>query len=207
LIPSIVIQLAERLSKEHATLLAEQEHLSRNIDHIKGIVVMQQSIATASGVLEKIRPGDLLCDALEMHSLGFEHNGIEVIRECANLPPMVVDRHKIMQVLVNLLTNAERAIVEARSRGGRINVSLKMAGDDRVRMSIADNGVGIPPENLTRIFSHGFTTRHDGHGFGLHSGALAAREMGGSLTVHSDGPGLGATFTLELPVRTTESLN
>jgi hypothetical protein len=96
LIPSIVIQLAERLSKEHATLLAEQEHLSRNIDHIKGIVVMQQSIATASGVLEKIRPGDLLCDALEMHSLGFEHNGIEVIRDCADLPPMVVDRHKIM---------------------------------------------------------------------------------------------------------------
>ena len=72
-------------------------------------------------------------------------------------------------------------------------------GDGRIRISVMDNGVGISPENLTRIFSHGFTTRKGGHGFGLHSGALAAREMGGSLTAHSDGPGRGATFTLELP--------
>ena len=65
-----------------------------------------------------------------------------------------------------------------------------------------DNGIGIPPENLTRIFNHGFTTRKDGHGFGLHSGALAAKEMGGSLTVHSGGTGQGAAFTLELPSTT-----
>jgi signal transduction histidine kinase len=64
---------------------------------------------------------------------------------------------------------------------------------------VRDNGVGIAPENLTRIFGHGFTTKKDGHGFGLHSGALAAKEMNGSLTVHSDGVGQGAAFTLELP--------
>ncbi len=66
-------------------------------------------------------------------------------------------------------------------------------------MQVADNGIGIDPENLTRIFQHGFTTRKAGHGFGLHSGALAAKELGGSLNVNSDGPGLGATFTLDLP--------
>jgi signal transduction histidine kinase len=59
---------------------------------------------------------------------------------------------------------------------------------------------GFHQENLIRIFSHGFTTRKDGHGFGLHSGALAAREMGGRLSVQSEGPGRGATFTLELPL-------
>jgi len=69
--------------------------------------------------------------------------------------------------------------------------------------SVVDNGVGIPPENLARIFQHGFTTRKDRHGFALHSGALAAQEMGGSLTPHSDGRGQGATFTLELPTDTT----
>jgi signal transduction histidine kinase len=67
-------------------------------------------------------------------------------------------------------------------------------------MTVSDNGVGIASENLTRIFNHGFTTRKDGHGFGLHSGALAAREMGGALWAQSDGPGKGATFTLELPL-------
>jgi signal transduction histidine kinase len=74
-------------------------------------------------------------------------------------------------------------------------------GEGRIKISVHDNGVGISPENLARIFNHGFTTRKDGHGFGLHSGALAAKEMGGSLTVHSDGPGKGASFTLELPVQ------
>jgi signal transduction histidine kinase len=73
-------------------------------------------------------------------------------------------------------------------------------GEGRIKIAISDNGVGIPAENLLRIFNHGFTTRKDGHGFGLHSGALAARELGGSLSVRSGGLGEGATFTLELPV-------
>jgi signal transduction histidine kinase len=79
-------------------------------------------------------------------------------------------------------------------------VRLKAVGAERVKVEIADNGVGIAPENLTRIFSHGFTTRKNGHGFGLHSGALAAKDMAGSLTAHSDGLGKGATFVLELPL-------
>jgi signal transduction histidine kinase len=69
-----------------------------------------------------------------------------------------------------------------------------------VRISVTDNGVGIRPEHLTHIFEHGFTTRKDGHGFGLHSGAIAAKEMGGSLAVYSAGPDQGATFTLSLPL-------
>jgi signal transduction histidine kinase len=71
---------------------------------------------------------------------------------------------------------------------------------DQIKVVVADNGIGIPPENLTRIFNHGFTTRKDGHGFGLHSGALAAKEMGGRLTARSEGPNKGATFILQLPM-------
>jgi signal transduction histidine kinase len=81
-----------------------------------------------------------------------------------------------------------------------VTVRIKQVGNDRVRVEITDNGVGIPPENLTRIFSHGFTTRKHGHGFGLHSSVLAAKEMGGTLTVQSEGVGKGATFILELPL-------
>jgi signal transduction histidine kinase len=70
-----------------------------------------------------------------------------------------------------------------------------------VKIWVSDNGIGILPENLTRIFNHGFTTRRNGHGFGLHSGALAAKELGGVLLAYSEGPGTGATFCLELPVQ------
>jgi two-component system, NtrC family, sensor kinase len=73
-----------------------------------------------------------------------------------------------------------------------------------VKIAVIDNGIGIPPENLTRVFEHGFTTRKEGHGFGLHNGALAAKQLGGSLTAYSDGPGKGAKFTLELPRRPRE---
>jgi signal transduction histidine kinase len=81
-----------------------------------------------------------------------------------------------------------------------VRIRVGAVGDNRIRIEVADNGMGIPAENLVRIFSHGFTTRKNGHGFGLHSGALAAKEMGGVLLVHSDGPGKGATFTLDLPI-------
>jgi signal transduction histidine kinase len=86
--------------------------------------------------------------------------------------------------------------------GNRIlNVRIYKDGADKVRIDVTDNGVGIPQENMTKIFTHGFTTKKDGHGFGLHSGALAAKELGGSLTVQSDGSGQGSTFTLVLPYK------
>lgn len=122
---------------------------------------------------------------------------------CANtaVPPVAIDRHKVLQILVNLVTNAKNAVSEADN--GEKRIFLRIDGQPGfVSISVADHGVGIPAENLTRIFEHGFTTRQDGHGFGLHSGALAAREMSGRLTGSSDGPGRGAVFTLELPVTT-----
>jgi signal transduction histidine kinase len=76
---------------------------------------------------------------------------------------------------------------------------VSRTAEGNVAITVRDNGIGIAPENLTRIFGHGFTTKKDGHGFGLHSGALAAKQMNGSLSVHSDGLGKGASFTLELP--------
>jgi signal transduction histidine kinase len=112
---------------------------------------------------------------------------------------MTVDKHKVLQILVNLIRNAKYACDESKREDKRI-ILLASAVDQRVIISVSDNGVGIPSENLQRIFEHGFTTRPGGHGFGLHSGALAAQSMGGTLTVHSDGLNLGARFTLELPL-------
>ena len=73
--------------------------------------------------------------------------------------------------------------------------------DDMVEISVKDNGVGIPKENLRKIFQHGFTTRSDGHGFGLHGSAIAATQMHGSLSVDSAGDDQGATFVLRVPIR------
>ena len=131
---------------------------------------------------------NLVEDALRILQSGFERHHIVLLRD-----------FEVLQILLNLLRNAKRAIDDAGKPERLIRIRIRRYGDDRVRIEVTDSGVGLAPENATRIFAHGFTTKLDGHGFGLHSGALAARQLGGSLWAESDGPGLGATFTLELP--------
>jgi signal transduction histidine kinase len=160
-----------------------------------------------SGVCENLAAAGLVEDALRMNAAAFDRHHIDVVREFAdNTPPVRVDRHKVLQILINLLRNAKYAMDAQSAKSGqakRLVVRVGVAFPDRVKITIADNGVGIDPENLTRIFNHGFTTKKDGHGFGLHSGANAAKEMGGTLTARSDGPGKGAEFALELPIITS----
>ncbi|ACB77407.1 ATP-binding protein [Opitutus terrae] len=198
--PSFVQQLAEQLARERDELLAEHNQLARGVDHIKEIVAMQQSYAQVSGLTERLSVAQLVDDALQMNVAGLSRHGIHVERHYEPVPDVVVDKHKVLQILVNLVHNAKYAmdVPEVTRRVLRIEIAL--AGPQQVRIVVRDTGVGIPPENLTRIFSHGFTTRKGGHGFGLHSGANAAREMGGQLTAASAGAGHGAAFTLLLPI-------
>jgi len=193
--------LSDHLAAEQAALLKEIDLLRNNVEHIKEIVAMQQSYAKVCGVSEQVKASDLLEDALRMHAGALMRHEVQVIREYdPQVSDVTTEKHKVLQILVNLVHNAKYACDESGRKDKRLTLRLANGGD-RVRISVTDNGVGIPAENLTRIFNHGYTTRKDGHGFGLHSGALAARELGGRLSAHSDGPGLGATFTLELPIQ------
>jgi two-component system NtrC family sensor kinase len=202
-LPGYLTLLAEHLQAEQAALVGELGSLQKNVEHIKEIVAMQQSYATFGGVKEMINVVNLVEDSLRMSEGALNRHGVEVVREFENVPSLNVEKHKILQILVNLLRNAKHACQESDRVDKRLTVRVAN-GAGRITIAVTDNGVGIPAENLTRIFNHGFTTRKDGHGFGLHSGALAAKELGGSLTVRSAGSGQGATFTLELPGPTQE---
>ncbi|MGA3182024.1 MAG: PAS domain S-box protein [Verrucomicrobiota bacterium] len=201
LLPSYLEQLAEHLASEQAGALEELAGLEKNIDHIKDIVAMQQSYAKVSGMTQKINVLDLVEDALRMNDRALIRHDVKLVREYDTPgPEITVDKHKVMQILINLVRNAKYACDDSGRPEKRL-VARVAQTPGTVKISIIDNGVGIPPENLTRIFNHGFTTRKNGHGFGLHSGALSAREMGGALVVQSEGLGKGATFTLELPLQ------
>lgn len=199
-IPTYLTGLAEQMAVEQAATVTEVDSLRRNVEHIKEIVAMQQSYAKASGVTEMIAVVDLVEDALGMNTGSMTRHGIEIIREYRDRPVVTVEKHKVLQILVNLIGNAKHACDDSGRTDKKITVRVT-ANDGGVVVAVSDNGIGIPAENLTRIFAHGFTTREHGHGFGLHNGALAARELGGSLTASSDGPGLGACFALELPFK------
>jgi C4-dicarboxylate-specific signal transduction histidine kinase len=192
-------QVSEHLAAERAAMLKELASLRNNIDHIKGIVTMQQSHARVSGVKESVPVVDLVEAALHINSASLQRHEVEIVREYESVPPLTSEKHKVLQILVNLVRNAKDACKASSRNDKRVWVRV-VNGNGSVKITVADNGVGIAAENMNRIFAHGFTTKVDGHGFGLHSGALAARELGGSLLAQSDGLDRGTQFTLELPI-------
>ena len=200
LILDYVDRLAAHLKSQQMRALEEVQNLRKNVEHIKSVVSMQQGYAKVAGVIETFRVTEVMEDAMKMNEETLENHHLKVVRDYDPAPLMVsTDRHKVLQVLINLIQNARQACDESTSNGKCI--TLRIAGGDGMALiSVTDDGVGVTPENRERIFNHGFTTRKNGHGFGLHSSALTAKEMGGDLQFQSDGPGKGATFTLLLPL-------
>jgi len=200
MLPEYLAGLAEVFTKEQEALLTELKELTQNIDHMKETISLQQSAAKIAGTREITTLAELAETALKLHANAYSRHGIKVERDYQDVPKVVIDRHRVLQILVNLLHNAKYACDEGGRPDKKVTVRIKRAENGFVRIEVADNGIGIAPENLTRIFEHGFTTRKDGHGFGLYSSAMAARDLGGTLTAYSDGIGKGATFVLEVPI-------
>jgi two-component system, NtrC family, sensor kinase len=199
-LPAFLGLVATHLADERVDILKELELLNTKVNHVKTIVSTQQSYAGVAGVTETVDVSTLLDDAMKLNSASLDRHRITVSREYDEIPPVRLDKQKSLQILVNLIKNAKDACTERVDLDERkLIVKAKVADDKTLQIHVIDNGVGIPPGNLTRIFSHGFTTKKTGHGFGLHSSANAAHELGGSLVAYSDGPGHGATFVLELP--------
>ncbi len=201
LLPGYLMKLSEHLSLEQTELIAELTALTSGVSHIKHIVSSHQSYAKEGSMAEALDPAALMEEALMISCESVRVPDVHLERKYAAVPLVNVDKHKLLQILVNLLSNARAALAGV---GPERNLSLTVArkSDDPLRLifRVEDNGVGIPQESLTRIFEHGFTTKSDGHGFGLHSSALAAQSLGGSLRVASDGWGKGATFTIDIPI-------
>jgi signal transduction histidine kinase len=202
-LPGYLNKLVATLAQEKQAVANELDSLTKSIDHIKEIVATQQSYSGVTSVIEPVQVKDLLEDALRMNAGSITHHQIRIVKEYADVPRVPLDKHLMLQILINLIGNAKHALNGGSQQPHQIKLKLDIAetaDGPRLRIRIEDNGEGIAPENLTRLFAHGFTTRKNGHGFGLHSCALAVKEMKGSITAFSDGLGRGAAFVLELPI-------
>jgi PAS domain S-box-containing protein len=206
LLPAYLRDISLALQREQEEMIAELEHQGRGIDHIRDVITMQQSYASRAGGVASVRISDLVEDAVRINEQKLARDNVIVARELAAVPKAQLDRARVLQILVNLIGNASDALRASPPEHRRITVRAGIGPGNRLRLSVRDEGEGISEVNLTRIFAHGFTTRKHGHGFGLHSCARAAAELNGTLAVHSDGPGRGATFTLELPLEGPEAL-
>ncbi len=198
-IPELISLLADAWVKEKKYLAAEISSLMKNVTHIKNIIMMQQSLSYAIGVTDEIIVAELIEDAIALNKMAYEKAFIDIIRDYQKIKKVVIDKIRVFQILMNLVKNGIEAVIEGNKKDKKLFIRLDEKDDAHFIIEVSDNGSGIAPENITKIFSHRFTTKKTGHGFGLHTSALYAEELGGSLTATSDGIGQGATFTLTLP--------
>ncbi|MBW1879790.1 MAG: GAF domain-containing protein, partial [Deltaproteobacteria bacterium] len=200
LVPEFLRLVSEQLGTEHHRMREDVAQLSQNVEHVRHVISAQQAFAGVSGVVEELVITELIDEAIRICGATRPWRDQRIVREIEEVPPLQLQRHQVLQILVNLIANARDALDDQVDAGDlRIIIGAKRM-DDRVHISVRDFGVGIAPENLDRVFNHGFTTKKTGHGFGLHSSAIAARQIVGELRVESDGPTRGATFILELPI-------
>jgi len=195
-IPDYLSALGARLLSDAQAVQSEFDAISGHIHYLRHIVQAQQSYATIGSVQDLIDVSDLLDTALTLKS--HELKGAEVRRDIGELPPVRADRYKLLQIIVNFIANACDAMAASRPRPARLTIHVH-AVLDQLEVTIEDSGVGIAPELLSRVWEYGFTTKKNGHGFGLHSAAVAAQQLGGSVRAQSNGVGHGARFSVSIP--------
>ncbi|HBP88640.1 MAG TPA: hypothetical protein DD706_13180 [Nitrospiraceae bacterium] len=203
-IPLFLNQVEVLLRQHFTDANKELEGLVSQLDHVNQIMATQKTLANATQVVEPVILGELIEQALLMNQPGFETAGIAITREILDVPQVLIDRHQVLQILFNLIRNAKDAM-QAQGVGSHRLTLLMVNHPDRegfVRIQVGDTGIGICPEHQTRIFAQTFGTNKKGKG--LHGCALAAKKLGGSLTAWSAGTGHGATFSLDLPMKTPE---
>jgi signal transduction histidine kinase len=197
-LPRFLRVLFNHLMEEKQLLFEQSQSLIKNIDHLKSIISTQQLYATSGGLLEPVEAETLFEDAVNLHTESFTRHGIKINRQYGTIPQVLLDKQRVMQIVINLVKNAKEAM-HSQNDGAKSMTLITRVDGDRLLFEVIDTGMGIAPEHLSKMFSHGFTTKASGHGFGLHSCANAANEMDGCLSCQSLGVGRGATFTLSLP--------
>ncbi len=201
--PAALDFITGALVTERETHLAESHRLLKNIDHVRNVIQQQLSMSRDSGVVETFCLHDLIEQCIEINHEKSKRFNATITFECPATLNLVTDRHKLQQVLINLVSNAIDALQHSEQGSGLIHI-VATSENETVQISITDNGIGISPENLEKVFSQGFTTKANGHGYGLHSCAMTAQVLGGTLNVDSEGDGFGACFRLVIPMSQLE---
>jgi PAS domain S-box-containing protein len=204
-LPVFLANLSKELVDEQERCLEALEALTKHVQHVADIIQLQQSYSNTKGLIEPTSIEELIEDAIQINAEALSRNNVEVRREIADLPAILLDRHKVLQILTNLISNGIYALSKSDKDEKKLEINVRKLDNDNIQIEVCDNGIGISEENMTRIFEHGFTTKKKGHGFGLHSTALSVNELNGSIKAHSDGIGQGAIFTIKLPFKTQEA--
>jgi two-component system sensor histidine kinase ChiS len=205
-IPEYLFEVVSHTAKQKDEILDNLTSLIRNIEHVK-TVINSQRLYTQDNPKDLVYLPDLIENAIQINNAGLEYYKIDVVREFQDSGKILIDKQRVLQILVSLIDNAQQALAESQNKPKLLMIRAAKKAENIVKIEISDNGIGIKPEDLSKIFSSGFTTKPTGHGFGLHSCKMAVDDMRGKISVQSLGSSRGAAFTLELPLTSIEVQN
>jgi signal transduction histidine kinase len=166
------------------------------------VIATQQHYVEEAYLVEETRLTDILEEVLQHESNELTTHRIVVHREFETIPKITVQKSKVVFIVSQIIENAIAALAPLQNRERTLRITVH--GDpEKIEVSFSDNGIGIAPENLIRIFRHGFSTGIGKNGYGLHTCANYMAEMGGRIRAESQGPNQGATFHLDFPLSGT----
>jgi len=200
LLPDYYEQIGNILKDEQEKISNEIEQLINKVTLIHGIIQTLQEYASSdhyNDFEEEVELGSVIDNSLKIQESNILKHNIKVIKDLKLPLFFVTNRTKLTHILVNLIKNAVEAMRNTENEP-TLSIRLYLNAQSIPVIEVNDNGDGIAKEDLKKMFTYGFTTKENGHGFGLHTCANYMNEMGGSITVHSDGKGKGATFILTL---------
>ncbi len=200
-LPAYLATLTEQLTAESALIQQDLTSLRDGLGHVKLIVASHQGIAKTENFIERACLLDIVGSVLPLVEASYAKHAIEIDLNRNMEVDVYCDASKLTQVIINLLTNAKDALTIAQTASPRVEISVAGAENGSVSLEITDNGPGIKPEYIDRLFTKGFTTKSDGQGIGLHYCWLAMKEMNGSLTLVRSINGIGTTFRLDIPTK------
>jgi len=199
MMPRFLMVLSDHFTSEKANCSNLLKDLRKHIVHASEIIKIQQTYSKTSGEDELVSIDDIISNAIQINESAINKNNIELVVNSKGFAPAIVNSHKILQILVNLISNAQHAVSTETISTKKIVIKITELEEESIKVEVKDSGVGISEDNLSKIFDHGFTTKKNGHGFGLNSCRKIAESMNGTLSVSSSGDNLGATFTLRIP--------
>lgn len=200
-LPDYFIKMGAVLSSEIAEINKESKDLIKKTTMMKEVISTQQAYAKSGFHSEQLDLPELVKDALKIQDASLKKWGVRLHTYYENTPACTGQKSKLLQVITNLIKNAKEAMNDndQYNRPKELIIETGALNDSAIYLKVKDNGCGISPDQLTKIFNHGFTTKQEGHGFGLHTCANAMTEMKGALKVDSEGVQKGACFTVTIP--------
>ncbi|GAA5520776.1 ATP-binding protein [Aliifodinibius salicampi] len=191
-------KLEEPLEAEHKKLKTHCKRLNQKIQLMIEVIDTQQDYARVGRLNEQVQLEQIVEDTLTLQAGSIDRHSLDIVKDFGETQPVIVQKSKLIHILINLFKNAKEAMADNLSHDKEIIIRTYQ-DEEHVYLSISDKGEGITSENRSKIFNHGFTTKTEGHGYGLHSCANYMSEMDGKIRVESEGIGKGATFILVFP--------